>query len=174
MGQSGEEVAAAGAIPPEGVAGGPERNAKVGPHAELVRSAFLIGAGVFATTLAQPAVIKLPLQNLLKTDLHVGPEGMAVFFAVSALAWYFKPLAGLLSDSVPLFGTRRRHYLLASAATAAVLWLLVAVVPRSYGSLLWAVVAMNSMLVMGSTVVGGLLVEAGQRYGATGRLTSAR
>jgi Na+/melibiose symporter-like transporter len=174
MGQSGEEVAAAGAIPPEGVAGGPERNAKVGPHAELVRSAFLIGAGVFATTLAQPAVIKLPLQNLLKTDLHVGPEGMAVFFAVSALAWYFKPLAGLLSDSVPLFGTRRRHYLLASTATAAVLWLLVGVVPRSYGSLLWAVVAMNSMLVMGSTVVGGLLVEAGQRYGATGRLTSAR
>ncbi len=33
---------------------------------------------------------------------------------------------------------------------------------------------MNAMLVIGSTVVGGLLVEAGQRYGATGRLTSAR
>jgi len=50
----------------------------------------------------------------------------------------------------------------------------VAVVPRSYGSLLSTVVAMNAMLVMGSTVVGGLMVEAGQRYGATGRLTSAR
>jgi len=174
MGHSSEEVAAAGAIPPEGVAGSPERNAQVGQHPELVRSAFLIGSGVFATTLAQPAVIKLPLQNLLKTDLHVAPEGMAVFFAVSALAWYFKPLAGILSDSFPLFGTRRRHYLLFSATTAAVLWLLVGLVPRSYGSLLGAVVAMNAMLVMGSTVVGGLLVEAGQRYGATGRLTSAR
>ena len=151
-----------------------EGNAKVRQQAELVRWAFLIGAGVFGTTLAQPAVIKLPLQNLLKTDLHVAPEGMAVFFAVSALAWYFKPLAGILSDSVPLFGTRRRHYLLFSATTAAVLWLLVGRVPRSYGSLLGAVVAMNAMLVMGSTVVGGLLVEAGQRYGATGRLTSAR
>src|SRR5215471_13203 len=89
--------------------------------AELVRSALLIGVGVFATTLAQPSVIKLPLQNLLKTDLHIRPEGMAVFFAVSALAWYFKPLAGLLSDSVPLFGTRRRHYLLVSAAAATLL-----------------------------------------------------
>jgi hypothetical protein len=67
MGHSGEDVAAAGALPPEGVAGSSERNAKVGPQAELVRSAFLIGAGVFATTLAQPAVIKLPLQNLYRS-----------------------------------------------------------------------------------------------------------
>ena len=55
---------------------------------------------MFATTLAQPAVIKLPLQNLLKTDLHVAPEGMAFFFAVAALAWYFKPLAGIQRDFV--------------------------------------------------------------------------
>ncbi|HKW92708.1 MAG TPA: MFS transporter [Methylomirabilota bacterium] len=173
MDHSRKELTAAGALPPEGV-GLPDRNETVGPHTELVRSAFLIGVGVFATTLAQPAVIKLPLQNLLKTDLHIRPEGMAVFFALSALAWYVKPLAGLLSDSVPLFGTRRRHYLLVSAAAATVLWLLVAVVPRSYASLLSTVVAMNAMLVMGSTVVGGLMVEAGQRYGATGLLTSAR
>jgi predicted MFS family arabinose efflux permease len=165
-----------GAAWPMGLASGMEtaERRQVGEPAELARSAFLIGAGVFATTLAQPAVIKLPLQNLLKTDLHVAPEGMAVFFAASALAWYFKPLAGILSDSFPLFGTRRRHYLLLSATTAAVLWLLVALVPRSYGSLLGAVVAMNAMLMMGSTVVGGLMVEAGQRHGATGRLTSAR
>src|SRR5215471_8816906 len=142
--------------------------------AELVRSALLIGVGVFATTLAQPSVIKLPLQNLLKTDLHIRPEGMAVFFAVSALAWYFKPLAGVLSDSVPLFGTRRRHYLLLSALAAGAFWLLTGWVPHTYASLLAAVVAMNAMLVVGSTVVGGVMVEAGQRYGATGRLTSAR
>jgi predicted MFS family arabinose efflux permease len=36
------------------------------------------------------------------------------------------------------------------------------------------VIAMNAMLVMGSTVSGGVMVEAGQRYGASGRLSSAR
>src|SRR3989442_977371 len=78
-------------------------------RSELVRWAILVGAGVFATTFAQPAVLKRPLQYLLKSDLHVSRDAMAAFFAAGALAWYFKPLAGILSDSVPLFGTRRRH-----------------------------------------------------------------
>jgi hypothetical protein len=143
-------------------------------RAELRRWAVLIGAGVFATTLSQPAVLKLPLQHLLKSDLDVSREGMAAFFAAAALAWYFKPLAGILSDSVPLLGTRRRHYLLLSAGVAGALWLLVGAVPHGYGSLLGTVIAINALLVFGSTVVGGLLVEAGQRHGATGRLTSAR
>ena len=104
---------------------------------------MLIGAGVFATTLAQPAVLKLPLQYLLKSDLHVSRDAMAAFFAAGALAWYFKPLAGILSDSVPLFGTRRRHYLLLSGVAAGGLWLLIGLVPRTYAALLAAVIAMN-------------------------------
>ena len=143
-------------------------------RSELVRWAILVGAGVFATTFAQPAVLKLPLQYLLKSDLHVSRDAMAAFFAVGALAWYFKPLAGILSDSVPLFGTRRRHYLLLSGVAAGGLWLLIGLVPRTYAALLAAVIAMNAMLVVGSTVVGGVMVEIGQRYRATGRLSSAR
>ena len=174
MDQPGGDLVAEKAIALEGVTVPPEADAKAAGQPELVRWAFLIGAGVFASTLSQPGVLKLPLQNLLKTDLQVSREAMAAFFAGGALAWYFKPLAGILSDSFPLFGTRRRHYLLFSASAAAALWLLVGVVPRTYGSVLVAVIAMNAMLVVGSTVVGGLLVEVGQRYGATGRLTSAR
>jgi len=120
----------------------PERTA-------LRRWAMLIGAGVFATTLAQPAVLKLPLQYLLKSDLHVSRDAMAAFFAVGALAWYFKPLAGILSDSVPLFGTRRRHYLLLSAGAAGGLWLLIGLVPHTYAALLAVVIALNAMLVVG-------------------------
>jgi predicted MFS family arabinose efflux permease len=140
----------------------------------LARWVVLLSAGFFATTMAQPAVLRLPFQNLLKADLHVSREAMASFFAVSTMAWYFKPLAGILSDSVPLFGTRRRHYLLLSAVAAGAFWLMAGVVPRTYAAILGAVIAMNAMLVMGSTVTGGVMVEAGQRYGASGRLSSAR
>ena len=135
---------------------------------------MLIGAGVFATTMSQPAVLRLPFQNLLKADLHVSRATMASFFALSTLAWYFKPLAGIFTDSVPLFGTRRKYYLILSAIIAGALYLVVGVVPRTYMSVLLAMIAVNCMLVVGSTVVGGLIVEIGNRERATGRLNSSR
>ena len=142
--------------------------------AEHRRWTVIIASGVFATTLAQPGLLRLPFQHILKSDLGVSSHEMAAFFAAAAVAWYFKPLAGLLTDSVPLLGTRRRHYLIASGAAAALFWLSVAFVPRTYSVVLGTVVLLNAALVMGSTVAGGLLVEAGQRYGTTGRLTSGR
>ena len=47
----------------------------------------------------------------------------SLFFAIAAVPWYFKIVVGLLSDSIPLFGTRWRHYLLVSATLAGALWL---------------------------------------------------
>ena len=134
----------------------------------------LIASGVVATTLAQPSLLRLPFQHVLKSELGVSPHEMAAFFAVAAVAWYFKPLAGLLSDTVPLFGTRRRHYLIVSATAAALFWLVAAVVPRTYAMLVGTVMLLNAALVMGSTVTGAVLVEAGQRLDATGRLTAVR
>ena len=140
----------------------------------LRRRTVVVATGVFATTLSQPAVLRLPFKHILRSDLHVAPHEMAACFAGAALAWYFKPLAGIVSDSFPLFGTRRRPSLVLSGTCAAALWLVVGFVPRIYASLLAAVIALNAALVMGSAVTGGLLVEADQRYGATGRLTSVR
>src|SRR5262249_16941458 len=121
-----------------------------------------------------PGVLDLPFRNLLKEELAASQVGMSTFFAFAALPWYLKPAAGLLSDSFPLFGTRRRHYLIFSAALAGLLWLVVGVVRGGYAPLLAATIAVNVMLVVASTVLGGLLVEAGQRLGATDRLVTVR
>jgi predicted MFS family arabinose efflux permease len=140
---------------------------------QLTRWMVLISAATFATTMSQTGILRLPFQNLLKSELHVSREAMASFFAITAIAWYFKPLAGILVDSVPLLGTRRRHYLILSALCAAALYLLATIVSHTYVALMIVLIATNAMLVIGSTVAGGLTVEAGQRYGATGRLRSA-
>ncbi len=99
---------------------------------------------------------------------------MAAFFGLTGLAWYFKPLAGLLSDAVPLLGSRRRNYLLVSGFGAGLLWALLGLVPHRYGPLVWTLVAANVFAVLASSVSGGLLVEEGQRRGLTGRLGSLR
>ncbi|AIE87708.1 MFS transporter [Fimbriimonas ginsengisoli] len=137
--------------------------------------ALIIIAGIFATTLAQPQVMgKLPLQHLLKDNLHVSREAMARFFFLCGLAWYFKPFAGILTDAFPLFGTRRRYYLLASAIFAGVSWVGIMLVPKTYDALLYGCIIINFFMVIASTVIGAFLVESGQRLGATGRLTALR
>jgi len=140
---------------------------------ETTRWAFLIGAATFGATMPQTGLLRLPFQNLLKSNLNASPEGMASFFALTALAWYFKPVAGILVDNVPLLGTRRRHYLILSAVLTSVFFLLAGFLSHTYVALLVVLIAANAMLAVGSTVVGGLTVEAGQSNGSTGRLTSA-
>jgi predicted MFS family arabinose efflux permease len=135
----------------------------------------MIGLGAFVTTIAQPVVIgRLPLQLLLKNQLHFNAQTLSAFLVVASFAWNVKPLAGILSDAFPLFGTRRRHYMLLGAGMAAVCWFLIGVVPRSYLPLLLAAFGANAFMVIASTVMGGLMVEAGQKYGISGRVTSIR
>jgi hypothetical protein len=137
-------------------------------------SMLILAAGIISTSLAQPDLLDLPIRRLLKDELRVSESQMAMFFGIGALAWYVKPLAGLLVDRVALFGTRRRYYLIISALLAAVLWLLLGTVSRSFVLLLATVAAIQLMLVIGSTVLGGLLVEWGKLLRAEGRLVSCR
>ena len=128
-----------------------------------------------ATTLAQPQVLaRLPLQNLLKNELHVDRTANAAFFFWAGLAWYLKPLAGILTDAFPLFGSRRKSYILISATLAALSWLALIVTPHDYRKLLFVVIVINTFMVVASTVVGGYMVETAQANSGSGRLTAIR
>src|SRR6202140_434659 len=141
----------------------------------LLPLGLIIVFGIFASTMPQPQALgKLPLQFLLKNEVHVTREQMAAFFFWCGLAWYLKPLAGILTDAFPLFRTRRRHYLLISSVLASASWIGMTFVAHRYGALLWGAMIVNLFMVMASTVIGAFLVEAGQRLGATGRLTALR
>ena len=137
--------------------------------------ALLVGCGIFASTYAQTGVLGLyPLRFLLKDKLGEGPLRVALFMQLAAMPWNLKIIAGILSDSIPLFGTRRRHYLIFSSLAAGLLWLAVAVVPPRYTPLVIMAMLMNIALVFVSTISGGILVEGGQTYGVTGKLSAVR
>lgn len=134
-----------------------------------------ISIALFVTTLGQPLIIgNLPINLLLKEQLHLQAQAVATFGAIATFSWNLKPLAGIASDSIPLWGTRRRSYLMLSAAVASSLWLLLIVLPRTYFALLWVIIIINSFIVVASTAIGGLLVESGQQNSTTGRLSSIR
>jgi Na+/melibiose symporter-like transporter len=158
--------------PPTEISAAPPR-ARTETPAGLRRTMLTIGSGWLLTGLAM-AVSDLPLRLLLKNHLHLGAQALSLFGLVAGIAWYFKPLVGILSDSTPLFGTRRRSYLLLGASVAGALWLLMGAVPKSFAPLLATFTLINAMVVIVSTVLGGLLVEEGQQCSATGRLSSQR
>jgi BT1 family len=141
----------------------------------LFYAALVIVAGVLATTLAQTQVLaRLPLQNLLKNELHVDRTANAAFFFWAGLAWYLKPFAGILTDAFPLFGSRRKSYILVSATLAALSWLVLIVTPHKYRDLLLVVIVINTFMMVTSTVVGGYMVETAQANSGSGRLTALR
>lgn len=136
--------------------------------------ATVMATGVFATTFVQlQGLGYLPFNHLL-TSMGLDSDKSATFFSLSMLPWTFKVIAGLFVDGVPLFGSRRRVYLLLSAIVASAMWLWMGWAPSNYNMLLILAIGMNTAIVFGSTTSGGLLVEAGQRFNASGRLSSLR
>lgn len=149
--------------------------AQAGGHG-LARYAFLVGVGAFATTFSQLRVTvgSLPTNHLLKDGFHLEKDQMALFFFWATFAWNLKPVAGVLTDAFPIFGTRRRHYMMLGATMAGVFWLVMGAVSFDYKLLLAAAVLMNCFTVLSSTVMGGMMVEAGQKFGAPGRISALR
>lgn len=144
-------------------------------NAGLGRSLIFIAYAVFITTMAQDKVLgSLPIRLLLKNGLHVSKTQLAAFLFWSGLAWYIKPLFGLITDAYPLFGTRRRWYMIGSALLAAGAWELFNLGRHHYNTMLAAAVLLGILMVIASTIMGALLVEAGQSFGATGRVSSVR
>ena len=141
----------------------------------LKQYSVLVAAGAFVTTFAQLRILaNYPLTFLLKEHFMLKQEAVAVFFFWATFAWNLKPLAGLLADAFPLFGTRRRHYMMLGSAFAGVFWILLGASANNYTMLFAFAIAVNVATVFASTVMGGLMVEAGQTFGAPGRMTSLR
>ena len=57
-----------------------------------------------------------------KDTLHLGPAELSLISSISVLPWVVKPLYGFISDSFPLFGYKRRSYLILSGILGSLSW----------------------------------------------------
>jgi predicted MFS family arabinose efflux permease len=142
-------------------------------HPKVAHAAIVVGVGVLATSLAQPQLLAgIPLENLLKNELHVDRAANAAFFFWASLPWYFKPLAGVITDAFPVFRSRRKSYLLISSVLAVLAWIGLYYTPHDYHKLLWLMILINIFMVVASTAVGAYMVEIAQACSGSGRLTA--
>jgi MFS family permease len=115
---------------------------------------------------AKVGVIWQPLTHYLKESQGWTPVQIAASLAVLDVPWIVKPLYGMLSDFLPLFGYRRRSYLLLAnvGAIAAFLWTTQALTPAP---IVFALLLTSIAMAASSTVCGALLVENGQKHRAS-------
>jgi hypothetical protein len=141
------------------------------PSARRILWFFAIVYAVEGVCQAKSGLVWQPLSYFLKQSEGWDPVRISVSLAVLDLPWIIKPLYGAVSDFVPLFGYRRRSYLLVAniAGAAAFAWVGLASAPAT---LIPALTVTSLAMAIASTLCGALLVEAGQRFGASGRFVN--
>lgn len=145
---------------------------------ETLTLAFLFGTLYFVQGIAEPTegLITQPVRSLLKGWGHSAAE-IATFSAVISLPWSLKPLYGLLTDFVPLAGSRRRIYLILTSGLTTLGLLYLYWRPPQQGSFhaLMLLLLLPTLGVAFSDVVAdGFMIDKGQPRGITGLLQSVQ
>ncbi|HYA06172.1 MAG TPA: MFS transporter [Xanthobacteraceae bacterium] len=112
-------------------------------------------------------LISQPLTYYLKEIHGWSPLQVTAFVTVFNLPWIIKPVYGLISDFVPLFGYRRKSYLIIAnlAAIGGYFWVTQLNAPANLGV---ALLITAYAMAISSTLCGGVLVENGQRLSESG------
>ena len=111
----------------------------------------------------------LAVNFLLKDGARLTPEQLAYFQAVTLIAWVVKPLWGLVSDLFPIFGSRRKSYLMLTSLFAAAAWFILACLPDPGVArlLLLFMTLIYMAYAFQDVVTDGLMVETGQPLNIT-------
>jgi len=108
-------------------------------------------------------IARLAQTFFLKDTMHLGPAELSALTGLFTLPWTIKPLYGFLSDGLPLFGYRRRSYLVVCGFLGAFSY---AAVGSSFGGIFGNDVgAMDSTGFMGISLlqasIASLVVSSG-------------
>ncbi|HLN38845.1 MAG TPA: hypothetical protein VK337_13755, partial [Xanthobacteraceae bacterium] len=112
-------------------------------------------------------LIAQPLNYYLKASQGWTPVQITGFITLFNLPWIIKPLYGLVSDFVPLFGYRRKSYLLLVNVAAIVGFICVTQLTAPSDLFIPLMVTAYTMAIS-STLCGAVLVENGQRLNESG------
>ncbi len=111
-------------------------------------------------------LIAQPLNYYLKQIFGWTPVQVSAYLTILNLPWIIKPVYGIVSDFLPLFGYRRKAYLVLANAAAAVAYGLVTQITEP-SQLIFVLLLTAYAMAISSTLCGAILVENGQRLGAS-------
>lgn len=129
----------------------PQSNSVLDPTvARLASLVYFIQGALGITGIALPLYLK---------DLGLTIPQIAYLSALSAIPWFFKIVYGALSDSVPIWGFRRKPYIFLSSLLAMSGWLALSFKPQGFGLLLAILFVVNIGFAATDVITDGLIVE---------------
>ena len=117
---------------------------------------------------------RLAVSFFLKDELGLSPAQVAALMGIAALPWVIKPLFGFLSDGLPLFGYKRRSYLILSGLMGTAAWLGLATVVDTAWAATCAILLSSLSVAVSDVIVDSLVVERarGESLSHSGSLQS--
>eukprot|EP01050_Picozoa_sp_SAG11_P022298 SAG11_NODE_4182_length_2024_cov_3.049351_1_plen_319_part_10 len=124
---------------------------------------FLQGAKVGFVYLATDYFFKDPKP----AGLALSPAAAQALIAVTGIPWNIKPAYGLLSDALPICGTRRKSWLILNGALGTAGYLLVGLIPPSVTGCTVAFFATNLASAFCDVVADAMVAEGAKRESET-------
>lgn len=139
---------------------------------DLTEAKINIGIGWFVLIFCI-SLLDLPFRYFLKDQLCLSATEIAFFFAIANIPIYSKPILGIFTDSISLWGSRRRFYVIICLVVCSILYFLLGFM-TTVSSSLGCYLMLCVFLAILSVVLGAIMVEYGQKYQNTGGMSSLR
>ena len=106
---------------------------------------------------------RLAVSFFLKDDLGLTPAQVAALTGITAIPWIIKPLFGFLSDGLPVFGYRRRPYLILSGLLGTTSWLALATLVDNAKAATFVILLTSLSVAISDVIVDSLIVERARK-----------
>ena len=140
---------------------------------EAKRLAILFGVVYFSQGMYH--VTDQMVTLTLKDQFGLSAAQVANFGWIILIPWVIKPVYGLLSDSVPLFGRRRKSYFLLTCTLATVAAVALSLMGApTYWRMALLITVMSLGLAFTDVLTDAMMVERGKPLGLTGAFQSVQ
>jgi folate/biopterin transporter len=106
---------------------------------------------------------RLAVSFFLKDELRLSPAQVSALLGIVALPWMIKPLFGFISDGLPIFGYRRRPYLVLSGILGAISWVWLATNVHTQLTATLAIALGSLSIAVSDVIADSLVVERARK-----------
>jgi folate/biopterin transporter len=110
---------------------------------------------------------RLAVSFFLKDELGMSPAEVSAMLGIVALPWIIKPLYGFMSDGLPIFGYRRRPYILISGLLGTSAWVSLATIVHTPLAATGAIALCSLSAAVSDVIADSLVVERARKESVT-------